>query len=101
LTYFGSAKNSQSIFLFGSLNYGIMTRLKTFGKSHWMFPALRKLVYFAFNIGFLRQRYVIREIRNLFPDTEKINLYDAGAVSVNTHPLCFPIGYNPQLSLLT
>jgi len=48
-------------------------------KAIGMFPTLRKLVYFAFNIGFLRQRYVIREIRNLFPDTEKINLYDAGA----------------------
>ncbi len=44
-----------------------------------MFPTLRKLVYFAFNIGFLRQRYVIREIRNLFSESEKINLYDAGA----------------------
>ena len=44
-----------------------------------MFPALRKFVYIAFNIIFLRQRYVLKEIRNLFRETDKINLYDAGA----------------------
>ncbi|NLM90889.1 MAG: hypothetical protein GX179_06890, partial [Candidatus Cloacimonetes bacterium] len=44
-----------------------------------MFPALRKLFYMAFNLIFLRQRYVLKEIRNLFRETDKINLYDAGA----------------------
>ncbi len=44
-----------------------------------MFPALRKLVYMAFNLIFLRQRYVLKEIRNLFRETDKIDLYDAGA----------------------
>ncbi len=44
-----------------------------------MFPCFRKLLYFGFNLVFLRQRYVLREIRNLFRDTDKIKLYDAGA----------------------
>lgn len=44
-----------------------------------VFPCLRKLLYLQFNIIFLRQRYVFREIRNLFHNTDKIKLYDAGA----------------------
>lgn len=44
-----------------------------------LYPSVRKLIFHLFRLFFLRQRYVFKEINNLFENTDKIRLYDAGA----------------------
>lgn len=44
-----------------------------------LFPAVRKLSYFAFDVLLLRQRYVKRMIGKYIPDDNQVRMHDAGA----------------------
>ncbi len=99
LTYFGSAKNSQCI-LSGECEMEYDPLKNRLARAIDMFPALRKLFYMAFNLIFLRQRYVLKSSQ-FVRETDKINLYDAELAFVNIPLMFYRIGSIPMLLLQT